>query len=91
LSRLTLTVTETRTQPLQWITESDARAEGIERVQMYPGSSHFNDHEGRTFAFPQFAYASLWTALHPKPGERWEDNPDVIALTFKVEQRNVDA
>lgn len=89
-SRLTLTMSKTVTQPLQSITEADARAEGIERVQMYPGSSHYQDHEARTFAFPQFACASLWNSLHPKPGERWEDNPDVIALTFKVEQRNVD-
>lgn len=89
-SRLTLTVTETRTQPLQWIDEADALAEGIERVQMDPGSNHYLDTAGLAFAFPQFAYASVWNALHPKAGERWEDNPDVIAIAFTVEQRNID-
>lgn len=89
-SRLTLTVTDTRTQPLQSITEADARAEGIERVQLYAGSDHHSGPDGRTFAFAASAYANLWNTLHTKPGERWEDNPDVIALTFTVEHRNID-
>lgn len=89
-SRLTLIVTATRTEPLQWITEADARAEGIERVQMEPGISHFRAPGSDSFAFATFAYADLWNGLHKKPGERWEDNPDVIALTFTVDQRNID-
>ena len=89
-SRLTLIVTETRTQPLQSIAEADARAEGIERVELYAGCSHYLDAEGRTFAFAQSAYASLWNTLHPRPGESWEDNPTVIALTFTVQRRNID-
>jgi hypothetical protein len=78
-SRLTLTVTETRTQPLIWIDRADAMAEGCPFPNMATGPD------------PRFWYATLWNSLHTNPGEQWNDNPDVIALTFTVEHRNIDA
>ncbi len=35
-------------------------------------------------------FSSLWNNLHAKPGERWEDNPFVVALTFSVHRCNID-
>ncbi len=77
-SRLTLTVTETRTLPLIWIDRGDAMAEGCPFLNMAKGPD------------PRHWYADLWNSLHTKPGKRWDDNPDVIVLTFTVEHRNID-
>lgn len=33
---------------------------------------------------PRRAYAALWNATHGTPGERWEDNPEVVILRFRV-------
>lgn len=77
-SRLTLTVTEVRVQRLQEISEADAEAEG------YPGQV------GCELA-PSEWYAGLWNMLHGEPGERWADNPWIVAVSFSVEHRNIDA
>lgn len=29
-------------------------------------------------------FVNLWRQLHTKPGERWEDNPEVVRIAFKV-------
>ena len=73
-SRLTLTVTATRIERLQNITEEDAKAEGV----LPPGNP------GN--AWPHFAL--IWTDLHG-PGS-WGANPEVVAISFTVEKRNID-
>lgn len=84
-SRLTLEVTEVRPMLLQDTSAQDCQAEGhprldrdwaTEQVHLDAASDWFRD---------------LWDSLHDKPGERWEDNPEVIALTFRVHHCNVDA
>lgn len=40
---------------------------------------------------PQQCYHLLWDTLHTKPGERWDDNPWIVAVTFDVDLRNIDA
>lgn len=93
-SRLTLTVTEVRVQRLQDISEADAIAEGVERLQVSTGQNRFSREvtgkwEG-WFNAPtaQEVFANLWNSLH---GPRaWDANPWVVALTFTVEQRNID-
>lgn len=95
-SRLTLTVTDVRLERLQSISEADAIAEGIVRDTIPDGiipGSH------TAFGFPGYsgfdtavsAYAALWNSLHDKPGERWEDNPFVVAVSFSVRKGNIDA
>lgn len=42
------------------------------------------------YEYAEDAFAALWGSLHDKPGERWEDNPEVVALTFEVIHKNVD-
>lgn len=75
-SRLTLTVTDVRVQRLTDISVADIRAEGVEELLNVRGLGT--------------AWSTLWDTLHTKPGERWDDNPWIVALTFTVEQRNID-
>lgn len=73
-SRLTLEVTEVRHQRLQDISEEDAIAEGCARHPMINSSKR--------------EFRSLWDKLHGKGA--WEQNPDVVAVTFFAHTFNVD-
>lgn len=74
-SRLTLVVTETRRERLQEISSVDAEGEGVRCDMSIRG---FRDH-----------FAALWDRIHGAGA--WDDNPEIIALTFTVHQRNIDA
>lgn len=98
-SRLTLFVEAVRVQRLQDISEADAIAEGIsehpcEGPHRGPDATYWTaergskDYLGRTT--PIAAYGALWDSLHTDPGTRWEDNPWIYALTFRVNRGNVD-
>jgi hypothetical protein len=89
-SRLTLLVSDVRVQRLQAISDHDAMAEGIERAGL--PLSGWRDYQGRyTCALSgRESFASLWDSLHDKPGERWQDNPELVALTFTVCHGNID-
>lgn len=98
-SRLTLTVTDVRVQRLQEISEEDALAEGVTDFAEScdrPGSWEGLKHEGRvgvtlvTFGSAVRAYNALWDSLNQKTGKRWDDNPWIVACTFRVELRNID-
>lgn len=97
-SRLTLTVTDVRVQRVQEISEEDAEAEGLMRYRFDDpdGSTrrrfHWLDDVEREDAFRRAstAFSGLWNSLHTKPGERWEDNPWIYALTFEVARGNID-
>lgn len=56
---------------------ADARAEGL-------GDADFDGMDPRCW------YRDLWDNLHTAEGERWDDNPEIIALTYRVERRNID-
>lgn len=98
-SRLTLTVTEVRVQRVQEISEADAIAEGL--LVDYDGDV---DGDGRHIVETSYQepggawieggpcdwYADLWNSLHTKPGERWEDNPWVTAVSFETRRGNID-
>jgi hypothetical protein len=81
-SRITLDVTEVRIQRLQEITEADAKAEGV-----LPSGWEGSDVPGHF----RIAFRDLWNTLHTKPGERWEDNPWIVAVSFGVRLGNIDA
>ena len=42
------------------------------------------------FRFPTNAFANLWGHLHTTEGERWEDNPWIVAVSFNVHRGNID-
>jgi hypothetical protein len=66
-------------QRLQDITEADAVAEGGDLVQarMYPELGTCRDW-----------FHDLWNSIHGP--EAWAENPWVAAISFTVEQRNID-
>lgn len=84
-SRLTLIVEAVRVEPLQAISASDCYAESIERpAGPFLGSEVCATDNARRH------YRDLWQSLHDKPGQRWTDNPSVVAISFSVERGNID-
>lgn len=82
-SRITLLVSDVRVQRLEEISEADAEAEGVQMT----GKFYAEECEG--FAGPYaYLFAELWDHLHGAGA--WEANPWVVALTFSVQQRNID-
>jgi hypothetical protein len=101
-SRLTLTVTDLRVQPLQAISEADAIAEGVGR-RMWDvesgddmeivdgwGADRFITFRHGVGDTAREGFQILWNALHTKAVEAWEANPEVVALTFAVQACNID-
>lgn len=74
-SRLTLTVTDVRVQRLLDISEEDARAEGV--TPGFGGGPIIED------------FFCLWNSIHGPFA--CTTNPWVLAYTFTVERRNIDA
>lgn len=90
-SRLTLIVEGVKIEPLQAITEADAIAEGVTPIQFSTGPNFYShDVEYGSLNYPTATrtYQSLWDHLHGEGA--WAANPDVMALTFRVERRNID-
>ena len=93
-SRMTLVVTEIRFQRLQDISEADCVVEGA-RVKGYVSFRRASSLDGvmvhtdqeHVYATPRCWYRELWGSLHTKDGERWDDNPEVVAVSFEVERK----
>lgn len=86
-SRLTLTVTDVRVQRLQECSETDALAEGIEQHGRFFGlpETDWDDAEPTAVG----AYSRVWTQINGAGS--WAANPFVVAVSFTVERRNIDA
>lgn len=89
-SRLTLTVTEVRVEPLQDISDrgqpNDCIAEGVFSSDFLGGSSDWTE---RGFSsVEKCRYHDLWNAING-PGA-WDANPWLSAYTFTVERKNID-
>lgn len=87
-SRLTLEITDVRVQRLQEISEQDAEAEGIVRVDDIGDGNTAPAYAGTDGSFTngwsaQSAFARVWDALNAKRGFPWASNPWVWAVTFK--------
>ncbi|WP_305671496.1 hypothetical protein [Falsiroseomonas sp.] len=76
-SRMTLTVTDVRVQRLHAISRGDAMEEGCPFPNMASGPN------------PRDWFGDLWNSIHG--ADAWKANPFVVAVTFTVERRNVDA
>jgi hypothetical protein len=77
-SRLTLIVTEVRIERLRNITDGDALAEGIACTDFFR-----KEHP------PSICFSVLWDSLHGQGA--WIANPDVVAISFDVIERNIDS
>lgn len=86
-SRLTLVVSDVRRERLRSISGHDSRCEGVER-----DGEDWRDYSGAGISIlsARESFATLWDSLHTTEGERWEDGPEVVALTFRVERTNID-
>lgn len=80
-SRMFLTVTDVRVQQVQEISLGDICAEGL--------ASSIYDFKPVQRGFE--AWENLWNSLHTAEGERWNDNPWIVAVTFDVHRGNIDA
>ena len=92
-SRLTLTVTNVRVQRLQDISEADAVAEGIEPFSgIDPMCNGYRDYYKNSapgfWLHPRASFSSLWNSINGP--DAWEANPWVAAITFTVQQGNID-
>lgn len=101
-SRITLAISDVRHQRLQEMREADCIAEGAKihgDIDFSRGSgfSSLNgpmievDGQPGTFVTPRWWFRELWDSLHDKAGERWDDNPEIVALTFSVALANIDS
>jgi len=101
-SRITLNVTDVRVERLQDCGEEDAVAEGIYPWQheelgtlysferpgdtVYRGRNKIASPAG--FDRSSHAYCRLWDSINGEGA--WDKNPWIVAVTFTVEQRNID-
>lgn len=90
-SRLTLIVTATKIERLQDISEADAKAEGCELF--VPGHGWITKDdlaEGYSnYLNARAGFEDIWRTLHGE--ESWRENPEVVALSFRVIKANIDA
>jgi hypothetical protein len=93
-SRLTLTVTDVRVERLQAISEADALAEGVVQHRdgyfEVPGVRHPNkDFGALARVTAREMYAALWDVINGSGA--WLADPWIVATTFEVALRNIDA
>ncbi|AQS88239.1 hypothetical protein AA101099_1805 [Neoasaia chiangmaiensis NBRC 101099] len=89
-SRLTLTVSYIRAQRLQDISEEDAQSEGCIRLRSGRAVEvQGAQYAGNYWGSPNSWFRTIWAEIHGP--DAWTENPWVWALTFTVEQRNIDA
>lgn len=94
-SRLTLIATaDARVERLRDISNDGAEAEGVERGVIGGTWRDYREPEAPRIEWSvpdaQGSFHTLWESLHTKPGERWEYNPELVVLTFRVVRGNID-
>jgi hypothetical protein len=75
-ARLFLDVTDIRVEPVQNISEADAKAEGVRK----------HDRSARVGATYRAEFAELWNSINSKRGFSWESNPYVWVISFTRRQ-----
>lgn len=82
-SRITLEILSVRVERLNEISETDARAEGIETVQMPTREVMYDDYleSGALLARAVSSYATLWDKING--GGAWSTNPWVWVVEFQ--------
>lgn len=94
-SRITILVDATKMEPVQAISDADAKAEGIVEddgsepdIWYVPGAAK-EDWKIQMADRPSKVFGSLWKALHG--AESWDANPEVVAMSGKVIIANIDS
>lgn len=85
-SRLTDIITAVKIERLQDISEQDAKAEGAVKAVYSEESCRWYEHNSGTYVC---GFAGLWCHLHGS--DSWDENPFVVAITFRVVKANIDA
>lgn len=100
-SRLTLTVTATKIERLQDISEDDARAEGASMHKIVARDARCGARDEWCFgvdergdvlgaaATARDGFELLWERLHGAGS--WDANPEVVAISFDAIRANIDA
>ena len=70
---------DARLDRLQDITESDAQLEGVSHSMVDPTWMDYRVGD-YVAGSARASFASLWQMLHNKPGERWDDNPELVRV-----------
>ena len=98
-SRLTLEITDIKVERLGEISEEDCKKEGIGYTGGWNGEDYDNGEfyfgklqetkdgmnwENEMFEYIDLAFAELWNATHKKPEEKFETNPFVWVVDFKI-------
>lgn len=87
-SRATLIVESVRIGSLRNISRNDILAEG--QLACFAGLFwRWHKPVRGLWRDPLSAFAAMWNASHGTTGERWEDNPEVVVLEFRVEWRGM--
>jgi hypothetical protein len=86
-SRLILTVGGVRIERLQALSEDEAIAEGIKRLD--DGRYMADDADSDSYPSAALGYAYRWSTFHSRPGTRWEDDPEVVVVDFQVERCDI--
>ncbi|WP_454629673.1 hypothetical protein [Bradyrhizobium cenepequi] len=89
-SRLTLIVTAVKIEPLQDISDEDIVAEGAkeafsQETAAIPGPAAYMAWQEKAF----YAWRDLWVSINGQ--DSWNDNPEVVAISFDVIKANIDA
>lgn len=88
-SRLTLEVTDVKQERLQDISEADALAEGVRPLTGQVAGCYVVDGTpAMSGVSASGCFNRLWNSLHGP--DAWAENPEVVALSFKVVKRNID-
>ena len=86
-SRLTLEITDVKVERLASISEKDCWKEGLEEFADYQDQvkvCQMAKQLGECIEDPRPHFATWWNATHKKPEEKFEANPFVWVVDFKI-------
>ena len=84
-SRITLEITSIKVERLKDINKEDCLKEGIEKMWLQENEDFPRYEIGKHSYFdPKKTFEDFWNATHKKQEEKWEANPFVWVVDFKI-------